>query len=39
MGVAVAPPERRGPGYLAPFLKSEIEKWAMPIRESGVSVD
>jgi hypothetical protein len=27
------------PDYLAGFVRSETEKWAGPIRASGVSVD
>jgi tripartite-type tricarboxylate transporter receptor subunit TctC len=30
---------RRSPNYLQKFVSSEIEKWARPIRESGVSMD
>jgi tripartite-type tricarboxylate transporter receptor subunit TctC len=32
-------PERRTPDYLARFVATEIDKWAGPIRASGVSVD
>ena len=31
--------DRTTPEYLGQFLKSEIEKWAAPIKASGVSVD
>jgi hypothetical protein len=31
--------ERMTPQYLAGFVKSEIEKWAGPIKASGVSMD
>jgi hypothetical protein len=31
--------ERMTPHYLAGFIKSEIEKWAGPIKASGVSMD
>jgi tripartite-type tricarboxylate transporter receptor subunit TctC len=37
LGAIMATPERRGPAYLANLVKSEIEKWAGPIRASGVS--
>ncbi len=37
LGAIMATPERRGPAYLAQLVKSEIEKWAGPIRASGVS--
>jgi len=39
LGVTVAAPERRGPEYLAKYIPSEIERWAGPIKASGVSVD
>jgi tripartite-type tricarboxylate transporter receptor subunit TctC len=39
IGADVVPPERRSPDYLQKFVGSEIEKWAGPIRESGVSID
>jgi hypothetical protein len=32
-------PERRTPEYLGKFVASEIEKWAAPIKASGVSAD
>jgi hypothetical protein len=35
----VATPERRNPDYLARLVASEIEKWAGPIKASGVSMD
>jgi tripartite-type tricarboxylate transporter receptor subunit TctC len=38
-GAEPAAPERRSPDYLAGFVESEIEKWAGPIRASGVSAD
>lgn len=37
LGVSVVPPERRSPEYLSQFVKSEIEKWAGPIRSSGMA--
>jgi tripartite-type tricarboxylate transporter receptor subunit TctC len=39
LGATVVSKERRTPEYLANFLKSEIEKWAVPIKQSGASVD
>jgi tripartite-type tricarboxylate transporter receptor subunit TctC len=32
-------PERRSPEYLQKFVETEIEKWAGPIKASGVSMD
>jgi tripartite-type tricarboxylate transporter receptor subunit TctC len=39
LGVTVIPPERRSPEYLTKFVQSEIERWAKPIKASGVQVD
>jgi tripartite-type tricarboxylate transporter receptor subunit TctC len=39
IGVSVIAPERRSPDYLARFVANEIEKWAVPIKASGISVD
>jgi len=39
VGVTVPPPERRSPEFLAKFIPREIERWAVPIKASGVSVD
>ena len=39
IGLRVATPERRSPDYLARLVASEIEKWAGPIKASGVSMD
>ena len=39
LGSAVVSDERMTPQYLAGFIKSEIEKWAGPIKASGVSMD
>jgi hypothetical protein len=39
IGVEVVAPERRSPEYLARFVASEIEKWAVPIKASGISVE
>jgi hypothetical protein len=35
----IVPDERATPEYLAGFVKSEIEKWAAPIKASGASVE
>ncbi len=37
VGVTVVAPERRSPEYLARFIPSEVEKWAGPIKASGVT--
>jgi tripartite-type tricarboxylate transporter receptor subunit TctC len=39
MGAEVVSDDRMTRQYLAGFVKSEIEKWAVPIKASGVSVD
>lgn len=39
IGADLVPLERRSPDYLLKFVGSEIEKWAGPIRESGVTLD
>ena len=39
MGVTVATPERRSPEYMAQFVRSEIAKWAEPIKASGAQVE
>lgn len=39
LGASLVAPDRRSPEYLAKFVQSEIEKWAAPIRASGVSVE
>jgi tripartite-type tricarboxylate transporter receptor subunit TctC len=39
LGAMLVTPERRSPDYLAGFVRSEIEKWAVPIKASGVSVE
>jgi tripartite-type tricarboxylate transporter receptor subunit TctC len=39
LGLTVPPPERRTPEHLAKLLRSEIEKWAPPIKASGISAD
>jgi tripartite-type tricarboxylate transporter receptor subunit TctC len=39
LGIEEVAPERRSPEYLAQFVVREIEKWAGPIRATGVSMD
>jgi tripartite-type tricarboxylate transporter receptor subunit TctC len=39
LGAMVVAPDRRSSDYLGKFVKSEIEKWAAPIKQSGASVD
>lgn len=39
IGQRIAAPERRSPEYLAQFVPKEIERWAAPIRASGVQID
>jgi tripartite-type tricarboxylate transporter receptor subunit TctC len=39
LGVMIVPPEKDTPEYLDQFVKSEIEKWAAPIRASGAEVE
>jgi len=39
LGLVVVPPARRTPEYLAKYLPEEIERWAKPIREAGISAD
>ena len=39
LGNTVAPPLQRSPEYLGAFIRSEIDKWAGPIRASGVSME
>jgi tripartite-type tricarboxylate transporter receptor subunit TctC len=39
LGVSIVATERRSPGYLAKFVQSEVEKWAGPIKASGVVAD
>ena len=39
LGASLVAPERRSPEYLAGFVKSEIEKWAAPIKASGVAME
>ena len=39
IGADLIAPERRSPAYLQKFVESEIEKWAAPIKASGISAD
>jgi tripartite-type tricarboxylate transporter receptor subunit TctC len=39
MGTDLVPEDRTSPSYLQRFVSSQIKKWAVPIKESGVSVD
>ena len=39
LGVVVPRPERRTREYLAKFVQAELERWAVPIKASGVSAD
>jgi tripartite-type tricarboxylate transporter receptor subunit TctC len=38
LGAQIVSDERTTPEYLAKFLKSEIDKWAVPIKASGIFV-
>jgi tripartite-type tricarboxylate transporter receptor subunit TctC len=38
-GVMLAAPDRRSPGYLHDFVAAEIEKWSVPMKASGLSLD
>jgi tripartite-type tricarboxylate transporter receptor subunit TctC len=39
LGMSPAAADRRSPEFLAKFIPAEIEKWAAPIKASGISVD
>ena len=39
IGVTIPAAERRTPEYLTKFVPAEIERWARPIKASGVSAD
>ena len=39
LGAVIVSDDRATPDYLAGFVKSEIEKWAAPIKASGASVE
>ncbi len=39
LGAVLVSDDRATPQYLGQFVKSEIEKWAVPIKASGVNID
>jgi hypothetical protein len=39
LGAVIVSQDRATPDYLAQFVKGEIEKWAGPIKASGVTVE
>ncbi len=39
LGAQIVSDDRATPAYLASFVKSEIEKWAGPIKASGATAD
>jgi tripartite-type tricarboxylate transporter receptor subunit TctC len=39
VGLYVPAAKRRSPDYLAGFVKSEIEKWGVPIKAAGATID
>jgi tripartite-type tricarboxylate transporter receptor subunit TctC len=39
LGATIVSADRRSPEYLVGFVKSEVEKWAVPIKASGVTAD
>jgi tripartite-type tricarboxylate transporter receptor subunit TctC len=39
LGLNVPPPERRTPDYLAKLVPREVEKWAAPVKASGIATD
>ena len=39
IGVSTVARERRSPDYLQKFVEAEIEKWAVPIRNAGVTAE
>lgn len=39
LGAQIVTPERRTPAYLAEFVRSEVEKWAAPIKASGARIE
>lgn len=36
LGASIVAPDRRSPEYLSNFVKSEIAKWAAPVKASGI---
>jgi hypothetical protein len=39
IGADLAGPDRTSPEFLQKFVEAEIEKWAGPIRATGISAD
>jgi hypothetical protein len=39
LGAEISTGDQTTPAYLAKLVKDETEKWAVPIKASGVSVD
>lgn len=39
LGATIVGADKRAPAYLAGFVKSEIEKWAKPIKDSGAKAE
>jgi tripartite-type tricarboxylate transporter receptor subunit TctC len=39
LGISIVPSESRGPEALAAHVPREIERWAAPIKASGVTLD
>ena len=39
LSAVIVPEHRATQEHLAPFVKSEVERWATPIKASGVTVD
>jgi hypothetical protein len=39
LGATVAKKDEESPQWLAGFVKSEVEKWAAPIKASGVQIE
>jgi hypothetical protein len=39
LGAEIVPDNQATPAYLAKLVKDETEKWAKPIKASGVTVD
>jgi hypothetical protein len=39
LGLNVPPPARRTPEHLAKLVVTEIDKWAAPVKASGISTD
>ena len=39
IGLIAAAPDRRSPEYLGKFINAEVDKWAKPVKASGLKVD